>query len=70
MRTTYEAELATIDAEPAGINAKIDNLLNAIENGLGQDDTIDRITSHRERADQLRQRRHELTDLITSLRWR
>jgi hypothetical protein len=66
MRDTYEAELGTIEAELAGINAKIDNLLNAIENGLSQDDTVERITGHRQRANQLHERRHELTDLITS----
>jgi hypothetical protein len=62
----HRAELHTIDAELTTLDARTDRLLTAIENGLNQTDAIERITANRHQANQLRQRREELTDLIAT----
>jgi len=63
MRDTYQAEVTAIDGELASIDAKTDRLISAIENGLNEGDAIERITEHRQRANQLRLRRNELAAL-------
>jgi hypothetical protein len=62
-RDAYAAEIVTIDAELAALNAKTDRLLTAIENGLDQTDAVDRLAGNRARVKQLRERRSDLIDL-------